>query len=99
MLYSEYAGTSVNPPVRMCSSSSCSLFSDRALSRRGSRFLGRQGYVVSPQAQSHRNAGIVFHQERAAAAERGSNPWPIRVAVILAIIGLAILLELWTSAR
>ncbi len=63
-------------------------------------FLSRQGFRVSAQAESHRAAGIAFHETRAAAAHEGASPWPLRWAVILAGAGIAILfLQFWSSSR
>jgi len=63
-------------------------------------FLSRQGYQVSAQAESQRAAGVVFHEARAAAANRGSSPGAIWWAVILALAGIALLLlELWIGSR
>jgi hypothetical protein len=55
-------------------------------------FLNRQGFRVSPEAESQRTAGIVFHEARAAAAYSGRSPWALRWAVILAAAGIALLL-------
>lgn len=63
-------------------------------------FLSRQGYRVSARAESHRAAGIVFHEARAGAARRGRSPWAFWFAVILAGAGIALLLfELWKGSR
>jgi hypothetical protein len=58
-------------------------------------FLSRQGFPVSAFAQSQRNAGRGFQEVRAAAADRGRSPWPLRWAVILAVAGIALLLLQW----
>ena len=55
-------------------------------------FLNRQGFRVSPEAQSHRAAGVVFHEVRAAAAQKGRNPQAYWWALILAVAGVALLL-------
>ncbi len=67
-------------------------------SARGS--LSRQGFRVSAEAQSQRNAGIVFHEARAAAANRARSPWAFWWAIILAGAGIAILIvEAWRGGR
>ena len=55
-------------------------------------FLNRQGFRVSEEAQSHRAAGLVFHEVRAAAAQQGRNPQAYWWALILALAGTALLL-------
>ena len=85
-------GESFFPPEDMVNASELRefLFCERAW------FLSRQGYRVSAKAESHRAAGIAFHERRAAAAQRGASRWPLRWAIILATIGIAILiLQLW----
>jgi len=63
-------------------------------------FLSRRGLRVSAAAQSHRDAGIVFHEVRAAAASRGRSPGAFWFAAILAGAGTALLLfELWKASR
>jgi len=84
------------PPEDMVNASELRefLFCERAW------FLSRQGFRVSAEAQAHRAAGIVFHEERAGAASRGRSPWVFRLVVILAGAGLAILLfQLWQGTR
>jgi hypothetical protein len=55
-------------------------------------FLNRQRFRVSPEAQSQRAAGVVFHEARAAAAQQGRNPQTYWWALILALAGIALLL-------
>jgi hypothetical protein len=84
------------PPEDMVNASELRefLFCERAW------FLSRQGYRISAQAESQRSAGIVFHEERSAAANRGRRPWVFWWAVIFAGAGIAILLvELWKGSR
>jgi len=54
--------------------------------------LARQGFAVPCQAQAQRDAGIVFHEERAADAVKGDNSrtgiW-ILLLVIAAILLIA----------
>jgi hypothetical protein len=84
------------PPEDMVNASELRefLFCERAW------FLSRQGYRVSAQAESHRAAGIVFHEARAGAASRGHSPWAFWLAAILAGAGIALLFfELWKGSR
>ena len=63
-------------------------------------FLSRQGFRVSAEARSQRKAGNIFHEARAAAANRGRSPWAFWWAVILAGAGIAILIvEAWQGGR
>ena len=63
-------------------------------------FLSRQGFRVSAQAAKQRAAGIVFHEERAGAANRGGSKRAFWFAVLLASAGIAILLfEFWKGSR
>jgi hypothetical protein len=63
-------------------------------------YLGRQGYQVSAQAESQRAAGLVFHEARAAAANRGTSPGALWWAGILTVVGIALLLlKAWMDSR
>jgi hypothetical protein len=55
-------------------------------------FLARQGFQVSAQAQRAMDAGVAFHETRAAAAEKGNDPRPLRWAGTLAVIAILLLL-------
>jgi hypothetical protein len=55
-------------------------------------FLARQGLQVSAEAQKAMDAGVVFHEERAAAAEKGNDPRPLRWAGTLAVVAILLLL-------
>jgi len=91
-----YNGEQLFPPEDMVNASELRefVFCERAW------FLSRQGFWVSAVARSHRNAGIEFHEDRAAAADKGRNPWSLRLAIVLAAIGIALLImEAWRSTR
>jgi hypothetical protein len=84
------------PPEDMVNASELRefLFCERAW------YLGRQGYQVSAQAESQRAAGVIFHEARAAAANRGSSPGAFWWAAILALAGIALLLlKAWMDSR
>ena len=59
--------------------------------------LARQGFAVSPEALAQREAGIVFHEERATDAVKGHNPRT--VTWILLLVAAAILLLLLYAAH
>lgn len=64
------------------------------------RFLNRQGFRVSAEAQAHRAAGIDFREARAGAASRGRDPRVFWLAILLAGAGISILLfQLWQCGR
>lgn len=56
-------------------------------------FLARQGYAVSREAQAQRAAGVVFHEIRAADAEKARNPQAVWWIVLLVLVGIAFLLN------
>lgn len=55
-------------------------------------WLARRGFDVSTRAERAREAGVLFHEQRAAAAASGGNPYALRLAVALVLIALALIL-------
>jgi hypothetical protein len=54
--------------------------------------LNQQGFRVTERAVQERQAGIVFHEERAEAATKGSNRQTLWWAILLALLGMVFLL-------
>ena len=55
-----------------------------------SRWLSRQGHVVSARVQEQRAAGVAFHAERAGAARRGGNNQALWWAILLILAAIAL---------
>jgi hypothetical protein len=55
-------------------------------------FLNRHGFRVSEQAEKAREVGTVFHEQRAAAAERGTSGKALTWVVVLVVLAIALLL-------
>jgi hypothetical protein len=55
-------------------------------------FLNQQGFRNTPKAIEERQAGVVFHEDRAAAARQASSRQALWWAVLLALVGVALLL-------
>jgi hypothetical protein len=54
--------------------------------------LNQQGFRISDRAAEERQAGIVFHEQRAEAARKGSNRQTLWWAILFALLGMALLL-------
>ncbi len=55
-------------------------------------FLNQQGFRNTPKAIEERQAGVTFHQDRAEAARKASSRQAFWWAVVLAVLGIALLL-------
>jgi hypothetical protein len=75
------------PPEQMVNASELRefIFCERAW------FLNRQGFRVSPDALAQRAAGMVFHETRARAATKGRSQQALWWALVLALLGVALL--------
>jgi hypothetical protein len=54
--------------------------------------LNQQGFRVADKTAQERQAGIVFHEERAEYARKGSDRQMLWWAILLALLGMAFLL-------
>jgi hypothetical protein len=54
--------------------------------------LNQQGFRVTDKAVQERQAGILFHEERAEAATKASNGQTLWWAILFALLGMALLL-------
>lgn len=54
--------------------------------------LNQQGFRNTPKAMQERQAGIAFHEDRAEAARKGASRQAFWWAILLALLGLAVLL-------
>lgn len=54
--------------------------------------LNHRGFRVTSKSADERQAGIVFHEERAEAARQGSSRGALWWAILLALLGIAFLL-------
>ena len=55
-------------------------------------FLNQQGFRNAPRAIEERQAGIAFHEHRAAAGRKASSPQAVWWPIVLALLGIALLL-------
>jgi hypothetical protein len=55
-------------------------------------FLNQQGFHNTPKAIEERQAGIAFHEHRAEAARKAHSRQALWWAVLLALLGIALLL-------
>jgi hypothetical protein len=54
--------------------------------------LNQQGFRVADRAVRERRAGVAFHEERAEAARKATNRQTLWWAILLALLGMALLL-------
>jgi hypothetical protein len=55
-------------------------------------FLNQQGFRNTPKAMEERQAGIAFHEDRAEAARKAGSWQAFWWAILLALLGVALLL-------